>query len=107
MLAVSVYLGQTTKIHSEVVELNDKFLDVMNSGMWLVKFYAPYCVHCKRLAPGKHATFYKISKQYLFQSGNTSVMLSPTRHRLSGLEKLIVLDFLELPLDFVSVRIRP
>uniref|UniRef100_A0A7E4V0D3 Thioredoxin domain-containing protein n=2 Tax=Panagrellus redivivus TaxID=6233 RepID=A0A7E4V0D3_PANRE len=42
---------QATKIPTVVLELNDKFADVMNEGLWFVKFYAPWCAHCKRLAP--------------------------------------------------------
>ncbi|XP_049873957.1 protein disulfide-isomerase TMX3-like [Pectinophora gossypiella] len=36
---------------SRVLELSDKFIDISNDGLWFVKFYAPWCAHCRRLEP--------------------------------------------------------
>uniref|UniRef100_A0AC34G110 Thioredoxin domain-containing protein n=1 Tax=Panagrolaimus sp. ES5 TaxID=591445 RepID=A0AC34G110_9BILA len=44
-------ITSAAKVPSNVLDLNDKFLDVMNEGFWMVKFYAPWCGHCKRIAP--------------------------------------------------------
>lgn len=34
------------------MELGDNFADVhKDGGYWLVKFYTPWCGHCKRLEP--------------------------------------------------------
>jgi len=49
---LNIYLQ--SKDSKDVIELTDENFDktVLNSeDMWLVEFYAPWCGHCKNLAP--------------------------------------------------------
>ncbi|KAL4707707.1 hypothetical protein ACJJTC_014888 [Scirpophaga incertulas] len=46
-----IFLTVTKSHSSRVLELSDKFIDISSEGLWFVKFYAPWCAHCRRLEP--------------------------------------------------------
>ena len=48
---------------SDVVELTTATFDAqVSSGNWLIEFYAPWCGHCKKLAP----TYVKVESVFFF-----------------------------------------
>lgn len=52
MVSEGLVLGVFGSSSKWILELGDNFADVRkDGGYWLVKFYTPWCGHCKRLEP--------------------------------------------------------
>ena len=59
----------------QVVELTDDTFDraVTNNGIWLVKFYAPWCGHCQEMAPVMEAAAKDLPSQVHFGKVDATV----------------------------------
>ncbi|XP_069107179.1 thioredoxin domain-containing protein 5-like [Argopecten irradians] len=70
--------GQEEKALGPLVELNDDtFEQEIATGNTFVKFYAPWCGHCKTLAP----TWEALAKEFEHESGVTIAKVDCTLHK--------------------------
>ncbi|XP_071480016.1 protein disulfide-isomerase TMX3-like [Diadema antillarum] len=51
LAVIGLFLVPVDFVRGNVIELDDRFLDIKNQGKWLVEFYAPWCGHCQKLKP--------------------------------------------------------
>ena len=54
---------------SNVVELTTSNFGKTSDGLWLLKFYAPWCGHCKKLAP----TYERVATHFAEGKGGSGV----------------------------------
>jgi protein disulfide-isomerase-like protein len=60
--------AETVHPMSKVVQLRSETWQRVERGNWLVKFYAPWCTHCKRMAPA----YERLAVRYNDAEGGTS-----------------------------------
>lgn len=68
-LALCVVLPGVFSEYQEVYELDARSFSKTENGNWLLEFYAPWCAHCKKLAP----TYERVAKHFHRREGTPSV----------------------------------
>lgn len=78
VLLASCLQAANSDLASNVVELTTANFDQTGQGLWLLEFYAPWCGHCKKLAP----TYEKVANYFHEKNAGVHVAkIDATEHQ--------------------------